>query len=151
MRFALLLLIMAGLALPARAEVIDTVIGEHNEDTLAFVQRVGRVMRAWTRKTGHEACGIIGRTDDGRLGVVVETSREMISCRITADDNPPAGWTMTEDDIHTHPEYRRGHYNRSFSAADYDHPGYLVERNRLWHQKGRGTEVDLGPLDPAGG
>lgn len=146
MRYGLFFLLLAALAFPVRAEVLDTVVSAHGEEKIAFVQRVARMMQAWTRKTGYEACGMIGQAPEGRLGVVMETSREASTCLIQADDHPPAGWVMTEDDIHTHPEYRRGQYARSFSPADYDHPGYLVERGRLWHQRGRGTETDLGPV-----
>ncbi len=127
----------------------------------AFLLRVAPQLRAYSDKTGFEACGIIGADGHGGFGVVLGSSHSHIGCA-----NDPArviaGQTSTGETIHSHgrrglrilatpadvimmgspidpPRYMGGFDLAHFSDADFAHPGYLATPTGLLYQAGQGT------------
>lgn len=136
------------------------------ESEHAFLVRIGPQLRAFSDKTGFEACGVIGSDKNGDFGVVLGSSGSRIGCV-----NDPArvltGMTSTGETIHSHG--RQGSFNMNhadkalsgldpfdinlipihgadlfhFSPRDYAAgAGYLATPTGLEYQDGRaGSEV----------
>jgi hypothetical protein len=128
------------------------------ESLHAFLRRIAPQLRAYSDKTGFEACGIIGTDGHGGFGVVLGSSHSHIGCA-----NDPAreidGMTSTGETIHSHgrqglriranaadvimmgspidpPRYMGGFDLMRFSDADFAHPGYLATPSGLLYQAG---------------
>lgn len=106
--FALLALVgiqPARAAAPQAYKVTAWVVGTYTSaagaDKGAFVLRVAEALKAWTDKTGTEACGPIVRTARGALQVTLTTEKSQVVCLISTQ--APAGDTLTGDSIHSHP------------------------------------------------
>lgn len=152
-----------------KAEHITTLVSRQGEEKIAFLQRLGGLMEAYTARTGFEACGTVFE-GNGRVGVVVTSSLARARCA-TTDKSPGMGMVQTNDSIHTHPQdkvivfnendavfsgFRERRHARKrvdplvFSPTDYDGgSGYLVTGRQLLYQNGRGTERTLGAVAPA--
>lgn len=83
------------------AWVVGTYTSEVGADKGAFVLKVAEALKAWTDKTGTEACGPIVRTASGALQVTLTTEKSQVVCLISTQ--APAGVTLTGDSIHSHP------------------------------------------------
>lgn len=130
-----------------------------NETEHAFLRRIAPQLRAYSDRTGFEACGVIAADGEGRFGVVLGSSRSHIGC---ANDpaRMPAGMTSTGETIHSHgrpglrvrataadwvlmgspqdpPHFIGGFDLNHFSDQDYEHPGYLATPAGLLYQAGK--------------
>lgn len=124
-----------------------------------FLKRLGLVLDAHTRTTGHEACGVIGRQDStSRYAVSLYTDGVQRGCSMSYSE-VPAGFETTRETIHSHPRARFitltaqdkawnlahndvMHGNTvsikpGFSQGDFDAgPGWLVFQGTLQYQRG---------------
>jgi len=149
--------------LPYR-HVFDAVSTE-GETLHQFLRRVGVDMRAFSDRTGFEACAAIG-TDGARFGVVVGTSTARIGCAVYPG-KVSAGMRYVGDSIHTHGTDENVRLNKAdmilagitdargvirvsgqqldrFSDADFHNSGYLAAPGgRLLYQSGKGTEREI--------
>lgn len=140
-----------------------------DESLETFVLRVGLTMRAWSDKTGYEACGVLA-TDGSVYGIVVGTNHSRIAC-INTNRFMPDGMRSMRLTFHSHGGPGKFKPNTSdmklmghlfagrngrlqtvhgqlpdvFSDADHDSgPGYLAGTNgQVWYQGGRGTQPTL--------
>ena len=74
--------------------------GQSQED---FLLQVGAVAYAWTGETGFEACGVLGRHEDGRWSMVLTTNRSQVQCQFHDRQRLP-GAQATPEQLHTHPD-----------------------------------------------
>lgn len=127
-----------------------------------FMSRIGPRLRAYSDRTGYEACGVIARGGD-TYGVIVGTNHAHIAC-VNAHSFVPAGMTSINETIHSHGGERpfrpnradkalmgefllakpgdvsaRGQTLDAFSPVDFSGgPGYLaIPFGRLLHQSGQ--------------
>lgn len=82
-------------------EHIADVTSEPGESENAFLLRIGPQLRAYSDKTGFEACGTIGSDGQGHYGVVLGSSHSHLSC-VNYPDRVVAGMTATGYTIHSH-------------------------------------------------
>lgn len=151
-----------------------TLVSHSGESLVDFLKRVGPDFRAFTLKTGFEACSKIWQNPDSGLWAVRPTTTQAhIGCVITNWKPEGEGWVMTHDSVHSHPvreSYRvneadawfqgnvvpvgtRSHTDGDvFSSRDFRAgSGYLVAPDdHLLYQHGFGTASDLGALAQAG-
>jgi hypothetical protein len=155
------------------AWIVGTYTSTEGETKAAFLHRVALVLADWAATTGTEACGPILTNGTG-FYVQVITHKAQTECLISVAD--VGEWKQTGEGIHVHPTFEgntirvtdqdRAVYkalgdseaasksNRfmhaegpGFSDNDYTGmPGYLVSAGHLFHQHGRGTSEDLGPI-----
>jgi len=138
------------------------------EDKATFLKRVGRFMQTYSATTTFEACGSIWRNaDDTQWSVQIATTSSHVECIvITERPNDNAALVMTDESIHSHPlkaelkanavdarlsGHVEGHklalFNATFSPDDLAAgPGYLIANRHLQHQRGAGTQEDLGAI-----
>lgn len=144
--------------------------GESKSD---FMLRTARYLDAFTRTTGHEACGSIASNEQGQWRVRLTTNRSQIACVLVDFDETQRGWEATGESIHSHPlmqyafkanlqdtmltsmmgngtvcgnRVRTDDFN--FSDRDYDNgSGYLVARGRLLYQGKPGERLEIGRVD----
>lgn len=130
-----------------------------NETERAFLRRIAPQLRAYSDRTGFEACGVIAADGSGGFGVVLGSNHSHIGC---ANDpaRVPAGMTSTGETIHSHgrpglrvrataadwvlmgnpydpPRYIGGFDLSGFSDVDFSHPGYLATPTGLLYQAGK--------------
>lgn len=136
---------------------IGAMTSQPEESKEAFLVRLAQTMDAFTRATGHEACGLILKSNEAETYKVrLTTNRAHISCTMMSFREP--GFHPIGEDIHSHPrivggvksnrpdmrnrsDLRCGNriiiYDETFSEVDFNNgPGYLVSRGRLLFQRG---------------
>lgn len=158
--------------LPDGARHVATLFQRADESQEAFVYRVGGELRGFTARTGFEACGNICATSDRRHGILLFTDASQLAC---ADRRVcPLGMSPAGDSIHSHPVGTTIRYNENdvasinrhafrnakvggvqvftgwrFSKQDYAlGSGYLVYGDALLHQRGKGTQRQVGWIPP---
>lgn len=138
-------------------EVIAVYQSQPGEEQAAFILRVAIALRDWTAENGVEGCGYV-TTNGHDYVVALTTDRSQLTCNVSVAAD---GYEPTGDTIHSHvtpgPDGRIILTDRTrevigqpavaarqvagFSDIDYDYSrGWLVERDRLLYQSGRGTE-----------
>lgn len=143
--------------------------GEAKED---FLMRAGSVLQAFAAGSGYEACGTVWQKDGRSWAVPLTTNIAHAGCVATNLRLQEAGWSMTVDTIHVHPQQSSYSVNSAdrlllgmplsrgaartaighsegdgFSNQDFlAGPGYVVAGGRLMHQHGRTTVRDLGEV-----
>lgn len=144
---------------------VSTLVSREGEDKVAFLQRVGGLLAAYTDATGFEACAQVCASPQ-RTGVVVTSSRAHAYCAVA--QRCPGGLVATSESIHSHPQAavyvvnendvvfsgfrdRKGQRKRTtpeqFSDTDFDGgPGYLATGGKLMYQSGRKQVVVMGDL-----
>jgi hypothetical protein len=138
-----------------------------SESKNAFLLRIAPQLRAYSDRTGFEACGFIATDGQGRFSVVLGSSLSHIGCA-----NDPqrrmSGTISTGETIHSHgrpglrvrlnaadvlmmgnpsnpPHYVGGSDLSHFSDADFAVPGgYLATPTGLIHQAGAGAVETVG-------
>lgn len=147
-------------------EHIADATSQPGESEQAFLLRIAPQLRAFSDKTGFEACGVIASDGRGAFGVVLGSSLSHLAC-VNDHSRVPAGMTDTGETIHSHG--RQGAFNMSkadkllrgiepgpdlvpvhgqdlghFSRADYaGGAGYLATPDGLMYQHGDGTEATV--------
>lgn len=151
-----------------RGETVPTVLvrevvaseGETFEQTLV---RASSVAATFTRQSGFEACALVCTNNLEQGGFRLTTNFSQVGCLTRHEPaSCPAGFSMTNETLHTHPEIfqaranpvdaiftgqRRGRLLKiepnDFSPGDRRNgPGYLVAMGRVLHQTGKGHEHD---------
>src|SRR5690625_4943056 len=77
---------------------LRTMTSQPGQSKVAFLVDVAHWMRAWSDKTGFEACGEIAQNANG-WAVVVTTSRSHIGCAVNLI---PSNTPDTGETIHSH-------------------------------------------------
>ncbi|GAB1407995.1 hypothetical protein MASR1M8_19140 [Thermomonas brevis] len=158
---------------PDGARHISTLYQRERESEDAFIYRIGGELRAFTARTGFEGCGNICASADRRLGILLFTDASQLACRDRG--GCPLGMSPVGNSIHSHPASAPIRYNQNdvasingrssrkaevgqaqviynggrFSKLDYKHgPGYLVYGDALLHQRGKGTQRQVGWIPP---
>lgn len=134
--------------------------GESKND---FLLRIGPKLRAYSDKTGFEACGVIATNQQGQFAVVLGSSLSHIGC-VNDTTRIPHGMTSTNETIHSHgrnglrimatqsdwilmgnpfnpPHYVGGFDLSHFSDQDFEHPGYLATPTGVLYQDGSASSV----------
>jgi hypothetical protein len=170
-RFAVITLLICALrcavAFAAPISVLEYPLGEMTsnpgESLPAFLARVGEQLRAFSDRTGFEACAALA-TDGTRYGVELHSNHSHIACVINAQ-RLPAGMHATGESIHSHPQDTQTYLlsavdaklagvpnpmtptrikpdpTAAFSKWDYANgPGYLATPTGIIHQHGPGTD-----------
>lgn len=105
-------------ALPVWA--LGTLESHGGEDQLAFLKRAGRLLNAYTERTGYEACGVIGErrgqpgSHPGRWVLPLVTQKAHIACMPAL--TLPEDAVYTGETIHSHPSHAVRRYRPT--AAD---------------------------------
>lgn len=152
-------------------EFLGTYASRPAEPLDGFMLRLGRVLFEHTRRTGHEACGVVAQDGQGRHAVMLFTDGVQRGCSMSRREIPE-GFVATEHTIHSHPVAREIRYtaadlawNRAhgqvtpqrtllvrpgFSPSDLQAgPGWLVEGTAVFFQRsGRGTGKRVGVISP---
>ena len=143
---------------------LSTEVSAPGETLDAFVVRIAPVLRAYTRATGYEACGVLA-SDGERFAVVVGSNLSHAACG-TSDTFVPSGFSPVGQTLHSHRTggtYRANESDRTlmggrvganfkssapdeFSPHDFHAPGYLVGARGVWHQEGRRAVRRVGAL-----
>ncbi|GAP66838.1 hypothetical protein MBSD_n2153 [Mizugakiibacter sediminis] len=79
---------------------VTTLTSAPGEGKVAFLSRAAKTFRAFSDRTGYEACAEIA-TDGARFGLVVTTSHSHIGCAVNRA-LVPSGMTATGESIHSH-------------------------------------------------
>lgn len=146
---------------------------ELGESEHAFLVRVSKHMRDYTARTGFEVCGDLCRGPKGQA-ITLFTEQSHVMCP-SMKGCPLTAPSLENIFIHTHPQINyiqlnavdAAHYNvdrkifkvkagksipvspRRFSGDDYEvGPGYMIYRNEVYYQEGRGTQRLAFTLDP---
>lgn len=77
----------------------------------AFLTRIAPALRAYSDKTGFEACGAIGTDGKGAFAVVLGSSRSHIAC-VSYHNRVAAGMVSTGETIHSHGTTGSFNFNR---------------------------------------
>src|SRR5690625_3120943 len=80
---------------------LRTMTSQPGQSKVAFLVDVAHWMRAWSDKTGFEACGWLSRDRDGRYGIVITTFGAHVGCRLD-DAAIPTGMHSIKVTIHSH-------------------------------------------------
>ena len=123
---------------------LQTMTSHQNETKIDFLVRVAHWLRAYSDKTGFEACARIARNDN-QYGVVITTSKSHIGCAIN-NTLLPETMTATVDTIHSHGIDKRQRItngDKFFLPAGYT-------SNRINFISGQNTE-HFSPVDYRGG
>lgn len=169
-----MLALSAVMAVPALAahypiHKLHTMVSQPGQDKIAFLVDVAHWLRAYSDRTGYEACARIASSNDS-YGVVITTSESHIGCAIN-NTYLPEGMTATGDTIHSHgidrrqritnadklflpPGYDsvhiravRGQNTEHFSPSDYHGgPGYLAGCDALYYQDGDDQNIRVSSL-----
>jgi hypothetical protein len=147
-------------------------VSEPGEPLEIFLKRLGLVLDAHTKATGHEACGMIGwQASTERHAVALFTDGVQRGCSMRYSE-VPTGFETTRETIHSHPyatlitltaadrAWNRAHNDMmhgstinikpGFSQGDFDAgPGWLVFQGTLQYQRGWGRVRRFGRLDAA--
>jgi len=145
-------------------------VSEPGEPLEIFLKRLGLVLDAHTKATGHEACGMIGfQASTDRHAVALFTDGVQRGCSMRYSQ-VPAGFETTRESIHSHPyatlitltdadrAWNRAHNDvmhgttvnikPGFSQGDFDAgPGWLVFQGTLQYQRGWSRVRRFGRLD----
>lgn len=138
---------------------LETVVSAQGQSFDSFLLEVGQTLRAYSDKSGYEACGMLAKTPSG-YGIVVTTTGSHIGCVIHPDVLPD-GMVSMGVTIHSHGRDRMVPMNRQdrrlagispedelryqvvgqdlfhFSPTDYaGGPGYLATPNGVIYQDG---------------
>lgn len=167
--FLLLLLGMASVQGVDLRTLVRTDLGlqraSHTTSEVGFARQVGQTLHRYSSRTGLEGCADLCQSPQGAWSAQAVSIGSHTSCSTLRQC--PAGYRF-QHTVHSHPIERRFEANavdfalrqrpyqagvwweaddpRLFSEADYQEPGYLAVQGGLWFQRGRGTEVYLGPL-----
>jgi len=145
-------------------------VSEKGEPLEMFLKRLGVVLHAHTKSTGHEACGMIGRQSaTDRHAVSLYTDGVQRGCTMRYSEVPD-GFDSTRETIHSHPHatlitltqqdkaWNKAHndvmhgatvnIHQGFSQGDFDAgPGWLVFQGVLQYQRGWNRVRRFGKLD----
>ena len=145
-------------------------VSDPGEPLELFLKRLGLVLDAHTKATGHETCGMIGwQAATSRHAVALYTDGVQRGCSMRYSQVPD-GFVSTRETIHSHPyatsivlrdadrAWNKAHndlmYGRTvtlepgFSQGDFDAgPGWLVFQGTLQYQKGPTRIRRFGKLD----
>lgn len=108
---ALLICLLACLSFPALGEErwtrvhLGDYLSEPGESLEPFVRRLARVLFEHTRRTGTEACGVIGQDGSGRFGVSLYSDGVQRGCTMLKSETP-MGFKFLGKTIHSHPPVR---------------------------------------------
>lgn len=168
-----LVLLFAAPALAAHypTHKLHTMASQPGQSKVAFLLDVAHWMRAYSDKTGFEACAAIG-SDGVGYGVVITTSRAHVACYVDYTALI-GGMRYTNETIHSHPHpgyYRPNRSDRylsphriprgysiheTFQSANHfsvndikNGTGYLVGTIGLFYQYGLHTQTRIAPMTP---
>lgn len=143
-------------------EALGTFISQPGEDMTQFLIRVSPELRAFSNKTGYEACGVVAVDASGKqFGIVLGSTMSHLGCAAYAS-KVPAGMTASGKTLHDHaggsfrmsradkiltgmdsvdhPVWINGEDIYHFSSTDFQGgPGYLATPDGLVYQDGPGT------------
>lgn len=173
--FSLLIGVLSPASEPSLREWERQHLGDYastpGETLEGFLKRLGLVLDAHTRTTGHEACGVIGRQPaTSRYAVSLYTDGVQRGCSMSYSEVPP-GFDTTRETIHSHPRARfitltaqdkawnRAHNDvmhgttisikPGFSQGDFEAgPGWLVFQGTLQYQRGWNRVRRFGKIPP---
>lgn len=152
-------------------EHINTLISRPGETKNQFLIRIAPQLRAYSDRTGFEACGVIGSNQKGLFGVVLGSNHSHLACANNSN-LMPQGMTSIDETIHSHGSNRSFQMSRvdklftgrsdngsivsmslatrhgqildHFSPQDFNGGwGYLATPEGLLFQKGKGTETKV--------
>lgn len=167
--FAAILIAFSATAADFPTDRVTTLVSAPGADKIAFLIDAGKTLRAFSDKTGYEACAEIA-TDGDRFGLIVTTSHSHIGCAVNRG-LVPDGMHPTGESIHSHGINTAFHPSRidrmflgipltaradaaivggqdpnHFSATDFAGAhGYLATPTGLKYQRGSGTETAVSP------
>lgn len=147
------------------AKPLFSIVSEPDESKEDFLSRVGPMLRAFSDKTGYEACSPIGKKDN-RYALDVITNESHVGCAIHTAGLPD-GFKYIGETLHSHGNDTRvkpnsadmvflglspsdrgqmvgGQFTDQFSDTDYSGPpGYLAGPNGLllYHDNDKVTIV----------
>lgn len=150
-------------------EHISNLTSFPGETKSAFLQRVAPSLRAYSDKTGFEACGVIATGPQGGFSVVLGSSHSHLAC-VNDPSHVLEGYTLTGETFHSHGTAKQFVVNKAdkllmdpqiadqletarrrmlagqslfhFSPADFaSGPGYLATPNGVIYQHGENKSV----------
>lgn len=118
-------------------DTLETLTSTPGQSFDAFLLEVGRTLRAYSDKSGFEACGMLAETSDkAGFGVVITTTGSHIGC-IIHPDILPDGMASMGVTIHSHGRDRMVAMNRQdkrlAGIAPEDELRYQVMGQDLYH------------------
>ena len=155
---------------PWPRQELGTYVSEPGEALPAFVRRVGRVVFEFTKQSGHEACGSLGKSGD-RYATILGSDGVQNGCLVRRS-RLPERFVHTGESIHSHPVQegslrlterdlawwkaqglsrpdRTFTRKPGFSRSDFQGgPGWLIEGVVVLHQDGLGRVRRHGVIAP---
>lgn len=122
-----------------------TVVGSYrstpDQDQLAFLQQVGKVLNDYTQKTGFEACGAIASNNE-QFSIIVVSDNVPHGCAIHTTEVED-GFTFIQATIHSHPFQPILRIDRKAHAWSAEH-GIRVQADTLRNDGRSGfSKIDI--------
>ena len=100
-----------------------------------FALRISPRLREFSDATRFEACGAIGKSADGRFGVIIATNESHIGC-VSSQDILPEGMTAANQTIHSHGKNESVVMNKTDQALF----GKDLDQHGFGYKTGRGLQ-----------